>query len=154
MKLKLLLVPIAAAAMFAASSKLPEPGAMSLVRVPNGGIQPQAVADSAGVVHLLYFAGDPKHGDLFYVKSRDYGATWSSPVRVNSKPGAAIAVGTIRGGQLAVGKNGRVHVAWNGSSVTEVDGPMNPARALSARCATRCGAWRRRTAGSSPAGTG
>lgn len=126
MKLKLFILVIASAALFAASSKSPEPAVVSLVRVPKGGIQPQAVADSAGVVHLLYFAGNPKHGDLFYAKSRDYGATWSSPLRVNSKPGAAIALGTIRGGQLALGKNGRVHVAWNGSSVTEDEGPMNP----------------------------
>ncbi|HZT37199.1 MAG TPA: sialidase family protein [Bryobacteraceae bacterium] len=114
------------AAGMAAASRAPQGGAVSLVRAPNGGIQPQAVADGRGVVHLLYFAGDPKHGDLFYVKSRDYGATWSSPLRVNSRPGAALAVGTIRGGQLAVGKNGRVHVAWNGSSATEAEGPMNP----------------------------
>jgi hypothetical protein len=33
---------------------------------------------------------------------------------VNSQKGSAIAAGSIRGAQLAVGKNGRAHVAWDG----------------------------------------
>jgi hypothetical protein len=40
--------------------------------------------------------------------------TFSKPLPVNSQPGSAIAAGTIRGAQLAIGKNERVHVAWNG----------------------------------------
>jgi hypothetical protein len=55
------------------------------------------------------------HGDLYYVRSRDGGATFSAPLQVNSQPGSAIAAGNIRGAHIAVGKNGRVHVAWNGS---------------------------------------
>ncbi|MGH7225642.1 MAG: hypothetical protein ACRELF_20690, partial [Gemmataceae bacterium] len=37
------------------------------------------------------------------------------PLRVNSVQGSAIAIGNIRGAHLAVGKGGRVHVAWNSS---------------------------------------
>ena len=96
------------------------------IRVPNGGIQPQALTDRTGVIHLLYYSGDPAHGDLFYVKSADEGMTWTKPVRVNSEAGTAIALGTIRGGQIALGRNGRVYVAWNGSSESEADGPLNP----------------------------
>ena len=33
--------------------------------VPNGGLQPQMVVDSSGVLHLIYFAGVPAGGDLF-----------------------------------------------------------------------------------------
>jgi hypothetical protein len=41
----------------------------------------------------------------------------ATPARkVNNVAGSAVATGTIRGGQIALGKNGRVHVAWNGSS--------------------------------------
>ena len=66
-------------------------------------------------MHLIYFKGDPAAGDVFYVR-RDAGAEpFSEPLRVNSHPGSAIATGTIRGAQLAVGRRGRVHVAWNGS---------------------------------------
>jgi hypothetical protein len=88
---------------------------VSYIRVPNGGIQPQVV-EQDGTVHLLYFSGEPEHGDLTYVQSRDYGRTFSQPLKVNSNPGSAMAVGNMRGGQLAIGRNGRVHVAWYGSS--------------------------------------
>ena len=95
-------------------------------RVPNGGIQPEAAVDARGVLHLLYFAGDPAGGDLFYVRSTDFGATFSAPIRVNSQQGSAIATGTIRGGQLAVGRGGRIHVTWNGSDLAQPRGPINP----------------------------
>lgn len=88
-------------------------------RVPHGGIQPQAVSDRNGILHLLYFTGDPKGGDLNYVRLDSSTGRLGSAVRVNSKPGSAIAVGTIRGGQIALGRQGRVHVAWMGSSAAE-----------------------------------
>jgi hypothetical protein len=125
MKWNFLLLSLCTAAVFTASS-LARNADVSIVRVPNGGIQPQAVRDGAGTLHLLYYAGDPMHGDLFYVKSSNSGATWSPPLRVNSEPGTAIATGTIRGGQIAIGKNSRVHVAWNGSGEGESKGPLNP----------------------------
>src|SRR5262252_8504379 len=90
---------------------------VELIRVPNHGIQPEAVVDSHGVMHVLYFAGEPSGGDLFYVRSKDYGQTFSTPIRVNSQPGSAIATGTIRGGQIAIGRGGRVHVTWNTCSI-------------------------------------
>jgi len=124
---KSLLLAVGAVVVLAASSTNSQAPAISLVRVPHGGIQPQAVVDSAGVLHLLYFAGDPKRGDLFYVQSPDYGVTWSTPLRVNSTPASALALGTIRGGQISIGRNGRVHAAWNGSSAVQSDGPLNPA---------------------------
>jgi hypothetical protein len=85
------------------------------LRVPQHGIQPQVVVDGKGVVHLIYYGGDARHGDIFYVRSDDEGGTFSRPLRVNSSAGSAIAIGNIRGAHLAVGKQGRVHVAWNGS---------------------------------------
>lgn len=87
---------------------------VTVLRTPDGGIQPQAVADAKGTIHLIYFKGEVSAGDLFYVR-REAGGRSSDPVRVNSRPGSAIAVGAIRGGQIALGKAGRVHVAWNGS---------------------------------------
>jgi len=92
--------------------------AVSAIRVPNGGIQPQIV-ERDGIVHMIYFTGDPAKGDLFYVRSGDYGTTFSKPLPVNHTPeGAAMAIGNIRGAQLAVGRNGRVHIAWNGTTPT------------------------------------
>jgi hypothetical protein len=85
-----------------------------LVRVPNHGIQPQVAVDAKGVVHLVYFKGEPSAGDVFWTISRD-GVNFKHAIRVNSQPGSAIAIGNIRGAHLALGKNGRPHVAWNGS---------------------------------------
>ena len=88
---------------------------VNLVRVPDGGLQPQALVDSTGTVHLVYLAGDPKHCNVFYAR-RPVGQTkFFNAIRVNSAPDSAVAVGTVRGAQLALGKSGRVHVAWNGS---------------------------------------
>jgi hypothetical protein len=96
---------------------------VSTIRVPDGGIQPQVAVDGRGIVHIVYYKGDAAHGDIFYVRSTDGGQTFSAPIRVNSQPGSAIAMGNIRGAQIAVGKNGRVHVAWNGSDVALPRGP-------------------------------
>jgi hypothetical protein len=95
------------------------------LRIPYGGIQPQLVAGPRGLLHLVYYSGDPRGGDLFYVRSTDGASTWSMPIPVN-KPGSAIAAGTIRGAQLAVSNSGRVHVVWNGSSKAQLRGPLNP----------------------------
>jgi hypothetical protein len=99
------------------------PVRVTVLRVPEKGIQPQAAVDGKGTVHLIYFAGDPAAGDVFYVHSENGGDSFSRPLRVNSGPGSAIAVGNIRGAHLALGKNGRVHVAWNGSGKAEPKGP-------------------------------
>lgn len=88
---------------------------VELKRVPDGGIQPQVAADEHGTVHLVYFKGDPSAGDLFYSKSTD-GVTFSDPIRVNSVPGSAVAIGNIRGARLAIGRHGNLYVVWNGSS--------------------------------------
>src|SRR5947209_4185134 len=93
------------------------------VRVPEGGLQPQVAVDGKHVVHLIYLKGDPAHSDIFYIRSTDGGATWSTPIRVNSGEGSAIALGTVRGAQLALGKGGRVHVAWMGSDKAEPKAP-------------------------------
>src|SRR5260370_30475581 len=87
-------------------------------RVPDAGVQPKAAGDSDGGVRLVYFRGEPGHGDAFYIYSRDAGSSFSKPIQVNSVPGSVIATGTVRGAQVAVGRNGRVHVAWNGAQST------------------------------------
>ncbi|HXG33114.1 MAG TPA: sialidase family protein [Bryobacteraceae bacterium] len=96
------------------------------VRVPEGGIQPQVVVDGRGTLHLIYYRGEARQGDVFYVYSRDGGASFSSPIRVNSQKGSAVAAGTIRGAQLAAGRGGRVHVVWNGSAIAVPKGPRDP----------------------------
>jgi hypothetical protein len=99
---------------------------VKLLRLPESGVQPQVVVDRTGAVHAVYLTGDPRQADVFYIRSSDYGRTFSDPVRVNSQPESAVAAGAIRGAQLAVGRDGRVHVAWNGSSIAQPRAPLNP----------------------------
>jgi hypothetical protein len=110
-----------------------EAGRIRLVRTPQNGIQPQAVTDNRGTVHLLFFKGDPKAGNLFYARRPAGQAEFTQPLQVNDKPGSAVAVGTIRGGQLALGKSGRVHVVWNGSSAVTPDGDFRKTPLLYSR---------------------
>ena len=128
----LLIAAIAASGSWIGRASGPGAAPVSVLRVPDSGIQPQVLTQD-GVVHLLYFSGDPEHGDLSYVNSRDYGRTFSKPIRVNSQPNSALAVGNIRGGQMAIGRNGRIHVAWIGSGMAQPRGASNSAPVLYAR---------------------
>src|SRR4051812_2189642 len=83
---------------------------VSVVRTPNGGIQPQVAVDTSGTVHLIYYKGKDGAGDIFYARQKPSETEFSRPIQVNNRAGSAMAIGTIRGAQLAVGKNGRVHV--------------------------------------------
>ena len=129
-RLCLLTVLLGASAVLAADPAAPRVVAM---RVPNNGIQPQAAVDDKNVVHLLYFKGDERHGDLFYTRSADAGDTWTNAIRVNSQPNSAIAIGTMRHAHMALGKNGRVHVSWMGSDQAQPRAPRNAAPMLYAR---------------------
>jgi len=83
--------------------------------VPENGVQPQVAVDSTGTVHLVYLKGDPKACDVRYVRRAEGAPKWSTPISVNSAAQSAVAMGTIRGAQLALGKGGTVHVVWNGA---------------------------------------
>lgn len=120
---------LAAASSACLSSSAHSPGdavPLEIVRLPDGAMQPDVAADGAGVVHLVYLAGEPSAANVFYAQSRDGGTTLSPPRRVNTEEGSAIATGTIRGAQIALGRNGLVHVAWNGSERARQKGPSDP----------------------------
>src|SRR5262249_1030980 len=108
------------------------PATLSAPRVrvtplPSGGIQPQATLDSTGVIHAVYCTGKPAGGDLYYVKLKADGRTASGPVRLNSIAESALATGSVRGAQMTLGRNGRIHVAWHGSQpVSGKDGSYVP----------------------------
>ncbi|HZQ55989.1 MAG TPA: sialidase family protein [Bryobacteraceae bacterium] len=92
---------------------------VTVIQTPENGVQPQAAVDARGTIHLIYLYGDPAAADIGYTFKRRGERDFSKPVRVNSQPGSAIAVGTMRGARLALGRAGRVHVAWNGSRSAE-----------------------------------
>lgn len=108
-------------------------GKVRLMRVPEGGIQPQAAVDEKGVFHMVYLAGKPEASDIYYVRKSPGEESFSRPVRVNNLPGSAVAIGTVRGAHIAVGKNGRVHVAWMGSKEALPRGPGGETPMLYAR---------------------
>src|SRR5437763_1076329 len=97
---------------------------LTLLRVPDGGLQPRAVGDGAGVAHVTYFSGEPSHGDVFYTRLVD--GRFAPGRRVNTQTGSAIAVGNVRGPSLAIGRDGRVHVAWMGSDRADRTGDAAP----------------------------
>ncbi|MBX7208054.1 MAG: glycoside hydrolase [Verrucomicrobiaceae bacterium] len=90
------------------------PAQVTLVKVPDNALQPKALVDAAGTTHLLSYRGNERGGNLSYATKPAKAPAFGTPVRVNSTPDSAIAVGTIRGGQFALGKNGQAHVVWNG----------------------------------------
>jgi hypothetical protein len=90
--------------------------------VPERGVQPQVAVDAAGTAHLIYLKGDPQRSDVRYVRRAKGAKTWSAPVAVNNEPGTAVAMGTIRGAQLALGQGGTLHVVWNGAMKPKADG--------------------------------
>src|SRR5262245_28775431 len=73
-----------------------DPRRVDVVETPDGGIQPQAVADSKGAVHLVYLKGDPAKSDVYYARADPGERSFSRPIRVNRDGGSAIAAGTIR----------------------------------------------------------
>jgi len=99
---------------------------VAVVRLPDGAVQPELAVDDRGGVHMVYLTGDARAADVYYARSTDGGRTFARAVRVNSQDGSAIAAGTVRGAQLALGTGGRVHVVWNGSDRAEPKPPVNP----------------------------
>src|SRR4051794_14755327 len=85
--------------------------------VPERGVQPQVVVDAAGTAHLIYLKGEPQRSDVRYVQRAKGAKTWSDPISVNNEPGTAVAMGTIRGAQLALGKGGTLQIVWNGARI-------------------------------------
>ncbi len=84
--------------------------------LPEPGIQPQVAVTAERVVHLVYLKGDPEACDIRHTTRPLAGGAWNAPETVNSTPHSAIATGTIRGAQMALGKDGSVQVIWNGNA--------------------------------------
>ena len=106
---------------------------VEVIKTPDGGVQPQAVVDASGVIHLVYLGGEPGRSDVYYSSRRPGDPSFGPSTRVNSGPGSAIAIGTVRGARLALGRAGRVHVAWNGSHGATPPNPIGGSPMLYAR---------------------
>ena len=113
----------ATAVVYSETARSPQVPQVKLLRTPQGGIQPQTTVDSRRVLHMIYFSGDADAGNIEYVRRAPGAKAFSKPIRVNSQPGSALAVGTVRGPQMAVGRDGEVYVVWFGSSKAKPRGP-------------------------------
>src|SRR5260370_16804615 len=71
-----------------------------LLRVPESGLQPQMAIDERGILHLVYYTGDAHGGDLFYVRSSNFGANFSTALRINSQPRRPVPPGTLPAPQI------------------------------------------------------
>jgi len=130
MKLRRAKIPLAVgialaavALVYSETTRAPQVPQVRLLRAPGGGIQPQTVVDSHGALHMICFTGDASAGNIEYVRRAPGAKAFSRPIRVNSQPGSALAVGTVRGPQMALGRDGRVDVVWFGSAKAQPRGP-------------------------------
>jgi len=101
-------------ALAAQAGEMPPAERVELVAVPWNGIQPRAAVDARGTVHLVAFRGDPAAGSLAYASAPD-GRAFGEPLAVGLEA-SAVALGNVRGAQLALGRGGSVHVVWNGAA--------------------------------------
>lgn len=125
-----------AAVLLAITSASAAPPEVRTLRVPDNGTQPQLALDRDGTFHLIYLTGDPNASNINYVRTQIADVVSfadHAPVRVNAHPGSALAIGTIRGPHLSVGRNGIVHVAWMGSAKSEPKAPGKQAPMLYTR---------------------
>jgi hypothetical protein len=109
---------IAVYSMHASAPAIPQ---ITLLRTPHDGIQPQTALARNGLLHMIYFKGDASAGDIEYVRRGPAEKDFSQPIRVNSEPGSAVAIGAVRGPQLAAGRNGRAYVIWFGPQARSGD---------------------------------
>src|SRR5262245_14671140 len=79
-----------------------------LARIPEGGIQPQAIVDSNGI-ELLFFRGAPAAGELFVARSTDGAKSFSAARAVNGATSRAIATGTVRSAKFVLGRGDSLH---------------------------------------------
>lgn len=101
-----------------------------LERVPENGLQPQIVTTSDGTLHLVYLIGEPRGCNVRHVTKKRGATAWSAPHTVNNIPDTAVAAGTIRGAQIAVGKDDSLHVVWNGPGGKQQPSPLLYSRSL------------------------
>lgn len=103
---------------------------ISLESVPEGGMQPQLATTTDGTHHLVYLTGDPRGGDVRYSTKAPGSNSWSPPHTVNSIPASAVAMGTIRGAQIATGKDDSIHIVWNGPGAKNKPSSLYYSRSL------------------------
>ncbi|HEX8525242.1 MAG TPA: hypothetical protein VF669_23525 [Tepidisphaeraceae bacterium] len=86
---------------------------VNVVRVPNGGLSPQAKIDRWDTLHLIFATGDKMQAKLHYEVSHDFGKNFVGWVPITE---TCIIRGNVRGPQFFVTYDGQPHFAWMKSS--------------------------------------
>ena len=89
-----------------------QPPNVTIIRAPAAASLPQVAVDRHDTVHLVYYGGSLTFGDLFHVTLLSDENSWSHPQRVNTTPSSVTGLGPTDGGQLTIGPDGNLHVAW------------------------------------------
>ncbi len=98
---------------------------VEFIRLPPGGMQPQLEVDARQDIHCLWLDSEPAAANVRYAKLHGTNGFSTSAMQVNSQAGSALAIGTIRGPQFALGPSGTVHVVWNGSGTATPKPPKS-----------------------------
>lgn len=123
-----ILVPVLVLSMVSTAGAQPNgrtETAVSVLRIPGGGVQPRALAGPGGEIHLVYLSGEPRGADVMYARLPAGAVEFEPPIRVGP-PGSGVAIGTIRGPRAALDAHGTIHIAWNGSERMRGPGAAGP----------------------------
>jgi hypothetical protein len=74
---------------------------------------PDVAVDSLGTLHVVWYDGTPGNDEIYYKRSTDGGATWSTSRNLT------LAVGACREPAIAVDPSGTLHLVWD--SITPGD---------------------------------
>jgi len=80
---------------------------VTVVKLPEGCLVPDAVMDAKGVLHLVF----GYNHDALYCQSPNNGVSFSKPIKLNGPEGVTTTMGE-RGPKVALGKEGAIHVCW------------------------------------------
>ncbi|MEI7664125.1 MAG: hypothetical protein WCK34_18100, partial [Bacteroidota bacterium] len=62
---------------------------VNVIQAPSGSLVPDVFMDNNGVLHMVY----AKNQNCYYIRSTDNGATFSSPVKINSSGSVEFSMG-------------------------------------------------------------
>lgn len=106
---------------------------VNIIRCPEGGVRPIVQREGLGVYHMAYLGATAPETDLYYTRSSDGGLTFADPLRVNSTPGSVDASDLSHGMNMAIGRDGRIHLVWTGSAKAGNRGPEEQVPLMYAR---------------------
>lgn len=85
------------------------------VRLPNGALQPRAETANDGATQIVFLEGNPQACEVKLASLSRTGVL-SAPMTISSPSSQAVAMGTVRGPSLAIGKDGVRFVLWHGKN--------------------------------------